>query len=95
MSELGARHHVAVSNVGKYKNLQITALIMMLYQHDMLILPMYDLGYGFLLASAILTLWSMAQYMVSAWPASRRRYLRVSDRGSSGPSAARPNSRRP
>ncbi len=69
MSELGARHHVAVSKVGKYKTIfQITALIMMLYQHDLLILPMYDLGYGFLLASAILTLWSMAQYMISAWP---------------------------
>ena len=69
MAELGRRSHVAVSQIGKYKTIaQITALIMMLYEHDLLILPMYDLGYGFLLASAILTLWSMTQYMVSAWP---------------------------
>jgi CDP-diacylglycerol--glycerol-3-phosphate 3-phosphatidyltransferase len=69
MSELGARHHVAVSKVAKFKTIfQITALIMMLFEQDLIILPMYELGYACLMAAAVLTLWSMANYMIAAWP---------------------------
>jgi CDP-diacylglycerol--glycerol-3-phosphate 3-phosphatidyltransferase/cardiolipin synthase len=69
MSELGARHHVAVSKVAKFKTIfQITALIMMLYEHDLFILPMYEFGYACLMAAAVLTLWSMTNYMIAAWP---------------------------
>ena len=69
MSELGGRHHVSVSGIGKYKTTaQITALIMMLWEHDLWFIPMYGIGYGFLLAAAVLTLWSMWKYLVAAWP---------------------------
>lgn len=69
MSELGGRHHVSVSGIGKYKTTaQITALIMMLWEHDLWFIPMYEIGYGFLLAAAVLTLWSMWKYLVAAWP---------------------------
>lgn len=69
MSELGGRHHVSVSGIGKYKTTaQITALIMMLWQHDLWLIPMYKIGYAFLLAAAFLTLWSMWKYLIAAWP---------------------------
>jgi CDP-diacylglycerol--glycerol-3-phosphate 3-phosphatidyltransferase/cardiolipin synthase len=74
MSELGARQHVAVSAVGKFKTIaQITALIMMLYEHDLWLVPMFDIGYGFLLVAAVLTLWSMSKYLAAAWPHLRGR----------------------
>ena len=69
MSELGGRHHVSVSGIGKYKTTaQITALIMMLWEHKLWFIPMFEVGYGFLLAAAILTLWSMWKYLTAAWP---------------------------
>jgi CDP-diacylglycerol--glycerol-3-phosphate 3-phosphatidyltransferase/cardiolipin synthase len=69
MAELGRRSHVAVSQIGKYKTIaQITALIMMLYHEDLFFIPMYEAGYVFLLLAAVLTLWSMARYLVAAWP---------------------------
>jgi CDP-diacylglycerol--glycerol-3-phosphate 3-phosphatidyltransferase len=69
MSELGERQHVAVSGIGKYKTTaQITALIMMLWGQKLWIIPMYAIGYGFLLAAALLTLWSMWKYLAAAWP---------------------------
>ena len=69
MAELGRRSHVAVSQIGKYKTIaQITALIMMLYHEDLFFIPMYEAGYVFLLLAAVLTLWSMARYLMAAWP---------------------------
>jgi CDP-diacylglycerol---glycerol-3-phosphate 3-phosphatidyltransferase len=69
MSELGRRHQVKVSGIGKYKTAaQITALIMMLWEHKLWLIPMYEVGYGFLLAAALLTLWSMWKYLRAAWP---------------------------
>jgi CDP-diacylglycerol---glycerol-3-phosphate 3-phosphatidyltransferase len=69
MSELGERHHVSVSGIGKYKTTaQITALIMMLWGHPLWFIPMFEIGYGFLLAAALLTLWSMWKYLMAAWP---------------------------
>lgn len=69
MSELGGREHVKVSGIGKYKTTaQITALIMMLWEHKLWFIPMFEIGYGFLLAAAILTLWSMWNYLAAAWP---------------------------
>ncbi len=69
MAELGRRSHVAVSKIGKYKTIaQITALIMMLYHEDLFFIPMYEIGYVFLLVAAVLTLWSMARYLAAAWP---------------------------
>jgi CDP-diacylglycerol--glycerol-3-phosphate 3-phosphatidyltransferase len=69
MAELGRRSHVAVSRIGKFKTIaQITALIMMLYHDRLLFIPMYEAGYVFLLIAAVLTLWSMARYLMAAWP---------------------------
>jgi CDP-diacylglycerol---glycerol-3-phosphate 3-phosphatidyltransferase len=69
MSELGGRHHVSVSGIGKYKTTaQITALIMMLWGGPLWVIPMYEVGYAFLLAAALLTLWSMSRYLAAAWP---------------------------
>jgi CDP-diacylglycerol---glycerol-3-phosphate 3-phosphatidyltransferase len=69
MSELGGREYVKVSGIGKYKTTaQITALIMMLWEHKLWFIPMFEVGYAFLLAAAILTLWSMWKYLAAAWP---------------------------
>jgi CDP-diacylglycerol---glycerol-3-phosphate 3-phosphatidyltransferase len=69
MSELGRRRHVAVSGIGKYKTTaQITALIMMLWGQNLWVIPVYEIGYAFLLAAALLTLWSMWMYLRAAWP---------------------------
>lgn len=69
MSELGGRQVVAVSGIGKYKTTaQITALIMMLWGQKLWVIPMFEIGYGFLLAAALLTLWSMWKYLAAAWP---------------------------
>jgi CDP-diacylglycerol---glycerol-3-phosphate 3-phosphatidyltransferase len=69
MSELGGRQHVEVSGIGKYKTAaQITALIMMLWGQKLWFIPMWAIGYGFLLAAALLTLWSMGKYLMAAWP---------------------------
>jgi CDP-diacylglycerol--glycerol-3-phosphate 3-phosphatidyltransferase len=69
MSEMGGRQHVKVSGIGKYKTTaQITALIMMLWGKELWFIPMYEIGYAFLLAAALLTLWSMWNYLRAAWP---------------------------
>ncbi|WP_455231250.1 CDP-diacylglycerol--glycerol-3-phosphate 3-phosphatidyltransferase [Geopseudomonas aromaticivorans] len=68
MAELGARAHVAVSNLGKWKTTaQMVALVILLGNP-----PRMDfwvgLGYGLLIVAAGLTLWSMVQYLRAAWP---------------------------
>ena len=69
MSELGARAHVAVTFFGKWKTtLQIIGISLMLYQHDLFGLPIYDMGIFFMLVAAGLTLWSMMDYLRAAWP---------------------------
>lgn len=69
MSEMGARGKVAVSWIGKYKTIfQMTGLSMMLYQDDLLSLPVYELGVTCLVLAAAVTLWSMCAYLGAAWP---------------------------
>lgn len=69
MSELGARHKVKVSGVGKFKTIvQITGLSMMLFGEDLFGLPVYQIGLVLTIAAAILTLWSMIAYLVAAAP---------------------------
>ena len=69
MAELGARAQVAVSKVGKFKTAaQMVAVTLLLYQDDLLGLPVYSIGYGLLYLSVILTLWSMTVYIQAAWP---------------------------
>jgi CDP-diacylglycerol---glycerol-3-phosphate 3-phosphatidyltransferase len=69
MAELGARHRVAVSSLGKLKTtLQMTGLGLMLFEESLLGLPIYDAGLGLLIVAAGLTIWSMVGYMRAAWP---------------------------
>ena len=68
MSELGRRHHLAVSKVAKAKTtVQITALIMMIFHHELFMIPVYELGSLLLGVAAGLTLWSMFGYLNAAW----------------------------
>jgi len=70
MAELGSRKKVAVSILGKYKTIvQITGLALMLYRHELLfVVPSYRLGLLLTEIAAVLTLWSMVNYLRAAWP---------------------------
>jgi CDP-diacylglycerol--glycerol-3-phosphate 3-phosphatidyltransferase len=69
MAEIGSRSVVAVSWVGKFKTVaQLVAIILLLYHYPIGPIPIRSLGYGLLYAAAILTLWSMFQYLHAAWP---------------------------
>ena len=68
MAEIGERAQVAVSNIGKWKTAaQMLALIILLANP-----PSFNAwvisGYALLILSAILTLWSMIQYLRAAKP---------------------------
>lgn len=70
MAEIGARRKVAVSMLGKVKTtLQMVALMMMVVGvgPDM---PgiLYGAGMAMLYVATIITLWSMVDYLVLAWP---------------------------
>ncbi len=68
MAEMGARAHVAVSQLGKYKTaLQMVALVVLLANPPEFTLWVM-LGYVLLALSAVLTLWSMVVYLIAAWP---------------------------
>jgi CDP-diacylglycerol---glycerol-3-phosphate 3-phosphatidyltransferase len=87
MAELGARAHVAVSSIGKYKTtMQMVALILMLYQHPVFGLPTYEIGFASLMAAAALTLWSMFVYLRTALPILRmeRKLQVVTERPTAG-----------
>lgn len=69
MSQVGAQAKVAVSFFGKWKTTaQIIGISLMLYREPLLGLPIYTSGYVFLFAAAVLTLWSMIDYLRAAWP---------------------------
>ncbi len=67
MSELGKRANVAVSYIGKVKTTaQMLALFFLLYESPLLGIPSKEVGYVLLLVAAVLTLWSMIQYLRAA-----------------------------
>lgn len=69
MAEIGARGRVAVSGLGKLKTiLQIVGLSLLLFKWKLLFLPTYELGLILTIVAAVLTLWSMVQYLRAAWP---------------------------
>ena len=69
MAELGQRTHVGVGALGKLKTgFQMTAIGMMIWEADWPILPWYDVGFLCLFAASVLTLYSMIQYLLAAWP---------------------------
>jgi len=68
MAELGARAQVAVSQLGKWKTAaQMVALVILLANPPQLTVWV-GLGYLLLIIAAGLTLWSMLQYLLAAWP---------------------------
>ena len=72
MSELGARARVKVTFFAKWKTtVQMFGIGFMLYQEPSFGLPVYQIGTALLIAAAGLTLWSMADYLRSAWPVMR------------------------
>lgn len=67
MAEIGQRSKVAVSNLGKWKTTaQMIAIGCLLYKNDLFYLPVYQIGYVMLYISAILTIWSMVNYLKAA-----------------------------
>ena len=69
MAELGQRATVAVATLGKVKTVsQMTALLLMLYHHDIGPIPVYLTGSVLLYVATVLTIWSMAIYLRVAWP---------------------------
>ena len=69
MAELGARHRVAVSSLGKMKTIiQMVGLGCMLFASPVFNLPVYEIGLGLVIVAAGITLWSMVGYIRAAWP---------------------------
>ncbi|HWY96859.1 MAG TPA: CDP-diacylglycerol--glycerol-3-phosphate 3-phosphatidyltransferase [Steroidobacteraceae bacterium] len=69
MAEIGARTRIKVTILAKYKTImQIVGLSMLLYRQDLFGLPTYRLGLALTGVAAVLTLWSMVQYLRVAWP---------------------------
>jgi CDP-diacylglycerol--glycerol-3-phosphate 3-phosphatidyltransferase len=69
MAEIGARARIKVTILAKYKTImQIVGLSFLLFREDLLGLPIYNLGLLLTAVAAVLTLWSMIQYLRVAWP---------------------------
>lgn len=69
MAEIGARAKVAVSMTGKIKTTAQMISIVLLILRDTVFGPwVYGLGVVLLYVAAVLTLWSMVQYLRAAWP---------------------------
>lgn len=67
MAEIGQRAKVKVSQLGKWKTTaQMTAITLLLYREDLLGFPINTIGFWLLYVSAILTLWSMINYLTAA-----------------------------
>ncbi len=67
MAEIGQRAKVKVSQLGKWKTTaQMVAIGMLLYRQDFLGMPINLMGYWLLYLAAILTLWSMVNYLMAA-----------------------------
>lgn len=68
MSELGVRDAVAVDLSGKLKTAaQGFAIICLIYTQDLLGVPIYQLGIGFLWLATLLAVISMLNYLRGAW----------------------------
>src|ERR1700694_537807 len=69
MAEIGARNRIKVTVLAKYKTImQIVGLSMLLYRQNLLGIPTYRVGLVLTAVAAVLTLWSMVQYLRVAWP---------------------------
>ncbi|MFC5490028.1 CDP-diacylglycerol--glycerol-3-phosphate 3-phosphatidyltransferase [Dokdonella soli] len=73
MAGIGAHATVRVATIGKVKTvMQIVAIVVLLYQHDLESLRPFYLGETLLVIAAVLTIWSGLQYVRAAWPVLRR-----------------------
>lgn len=73
MAVLGERTSVAVTQIAKFKtSSQMIAIGLMLWRHSEFGIPIYALGVALLMIAALLTLWTMAMYLKTAWPILRR-----------------------
>jgi CDP-diacylglycerol--glycerol-3-phosphate 3-phosphatidyltransferase len=70
MAEIGARSRMKVTVLAKYKTImQIVGLSLLLFRQDLFgVIPTYKLGLLLTAIAAVLTLWSMVQYLRVAWP---------------------------
>lgn len=69
MAEVGARNSVAVSIIGKVKTTaQMMALLLLIYAKPIVGLDTILIGFILLIISVILTIWSMFDYLIAAWP---------------------------
>ena len=69
MATIGERANVKVDITGKIKTtLQMFGIAFMVYEQDMFGIPIYKLGFGLLIAAAVMTIWSMFVYLRAAWP---------------------------
>jgi CDP-diacylglycerol--glycerol-3-phosphate 3-phosphatidyltransferase len=73
MAELGERAKIKVSWLGKVKTaFQMLAIVILLYGSDYENIPLRDIGYSLLFIAAVLTLWSMVNYIRAALPLLKR-----------------------
>lgn len=69
MAEIGDSSKVAVSVWGKVKTIaQMVALGFLIFEESIFNLPIYEIGLVLLYMAAFLTLISMFQYLLAAWP---------------------------
>ena len=72
MAQIGERAHVRVAAVGKLKTImQIIAIEVLLYQHDLEGFRLFHVGESLLVVAAGLTIASALVYLRTAWPALR------------------------
>lgn len=70
MAEIGQRHKVAVSELGKWKTTaQMVAITLLLFGMDIWRDTLQSLGQALIVLAAGLTLWSMVLYLRTAMPA--------------------------
>ena len=69
MAQLGAGKNIAVSMLGKVKTtFQMIAILLLLYQETLFGFSTSQIGSFFIYIAALLTLWSMAYYLILAMP---------------------------
>ena len=69
MAQLGAGKNIAVSMLGKVKTtFQMIAILFLLYQEPLLGFSTNQVGSFLIYVAALLTLWSMAYYLMLAMP---------------------------
>jgi len=69
MAQLGSSKSIAVSMLGKIKTtFQMIAILLLLYHEPLFGFPTHEIGTLLIYIAVILTLWSMAYYLMLAMP---------------------------